>query len=180
LLILGSGKIGARSKILGSVLDPIIQVAPCDVGIMNIKGDGKIKRVLVPTAGGPNAKLALEWGSWIVRQNKGRLMLLSVASDEGAKKRSESCLVETKKEGAYDEELVDEKIVYGRNVVSTILKESKGYDLILIGASKEGLWKRFRFGTFPEKLTRLSSVSVLVVRKHEGPVLSWIRRFLAG
>jgi len=180
LLILGSGEIRARSKILGSVLDPLIQETPCDVGIMKIKGDGKIKRVLVPTAGGPNAKLALEWGSWIVRQNKGNLTLISVARDERGKKRAEASLKETEKAAHLGENRIDERVIYGKNVVSAILRESTDYDLILIGASKVGLWKRIRFGTVPEKLTRLSSIPVLVVRKYEGVILSWIRRFLAG
>lgn len=180
VLILGSGEVRARGKILGSVLDPLIQETPCDVGVMKIKGDGKIRKILLPTAGGPNARLALEWGSWIVKQNKGKLTLLSVVSDERKTKRGESCLLETKKAVAYDNELVEEKIVYGRDVLSTIIRESSDYDLILIGASKASLWRRIRFGTIPEKLTRKSPVSVLVVRKYEGLIRSWIRRFLAG
>jgi len=179
-LILGSGEVKARKKILGSVLEPLIQESPCDVGVMKIKGNGKIRKILIPTAGGPNAKLAFEWGSWIAKQNKGKLTLLSVVSDERKIKKGESCLLETKKTAHYASELVKEKIVYGRNVLSKILKESRDYDLILIGASKANLWRRIRFGTIPEKLTRISPISVLVVRKYEGVILSWIRRFLAG
>ncbi len=179
-LILGSGEFKARGKILGSVLDPLIQEAPCDVGVMKIKGDGKIKRILLPTAGGPNARLAFEWGTWIAKQNKGKLTLFSVVSDERKIKKGESCLLETKKAVHYDSELIEEKIVYGRNVLSKIRRESSDYDLILIGASKANLWRRVRFGTIPEKLTRISPISVLVVRKYEGAILSWIRRFLAG
>jgi len=180
VLILGSGEITARRKILGSVLDPLIQEVPCDVGIMKIYGDRKIKKVLVPTAGGPNAKLALEWGSWIAKQNRGRLTLLSVAPDERRRKKAEACLKDTEKAVGYDTDRVKEKVVYGGNIVSTILKESEEYDLILIGASKVGLWRRVRFGTVPEKIARSASVPVLVVRKYEGVILSWLRRFLAG
>jgi amino acid transporter/nucleotide-binding universal stress UspA family protein len=180
VLILGSGEITARRRVLGSILDPIIQQAPCDVGILKIQGEGKLKRILVPTAGGPNAKLALEWGSWIARQNRGQLTLLSVAVDEERRKRAEGCLKDTRNAILYDSQVVVEKVVCGRDVVSAILEEGRNHDLIIIGASKEGLWRRVRFGTIPEKLARRSSVSVLVVRKFEGGVLSWIRRFLAG
>jgi amino acid transporter/nucleotide-binding universal stress UspA family protein len=180
VLILGSGEVTARSRILGSVLDPLLQEVPCDIGIMKINGDKNIKKILVPTAGGPNAKLALEWGSWIAKQNRGRLTLLSVAEDEKKKKRAEACLKDTKKAGDYDNERVVEKVVYGRNIVSAILKESEMYDLVIIGASKVGLWRRVRFGTVSEKIARSASVPVLVVRKYEGVILSWIRRFLAG
>lgn len=180
VLILGSGEIKARRKILGSVLDPLIQEAPCDVGIMKIREDGKFKKILIPTAGGPNAKLAFEWGTWIARQNKSKLTLLSVVGDEKKRKRAEGCLLETKKGVFYEQKEVEERIVYRRHVLPTIMEESKNYDLILIGASRAGLWRRVRFGTIPEKLTRLSPVSVLVVRKYDGVIRSWLRRFLAG
>ena len=75
---------------------------------------------------------------------------------------------------------IEEKVVYGTNILKTILKESEDYDLVLIGASKVNLWRRIRFGTIPEKLTRRSKVSVLVVRKYDGMIRSWLRRFLAG
>jgi|GEM_PF-3492522 len=180
VLILAAGKITPRGKILGSVLDPLVQEAPCDIGVMKIKGEGKIRKILLPTAGGPNAKLAFEWGLSIAKQNRGKLTLLSVISDEKMSKRAENCLLETKKSVQYDPNIVEEKIVSGRSILKTILVAGKNYDLILIGASKEGLWKRVRFGTIPEKLTRTSPVSILVVKKYEGGIFSWIRRFLAG
>jgi amino acid transporter len=179
-LILGSGATTTREKILGSVLDPLVQEAPCDVGVLKIKKDPKAKKILLPTAGGPNAKLAFEWGSWIAQQNKGKLTLLSIVSDERKIKKGQSCLLDTKKTTQHDTKRVEGKIAYGKDVLKTIIKESKGYDMILIGASKAGLWQRIRFGTIPEKLTRRSPVSVLVVRKFEGTILNWLRRFLAG
>jgi len=179
-LIVGSGEVKAREKFLGSVLDPLLQEAPCDVGVMKIKKDATFKKILLPTAGGPNAKLALEWGSWIARQNKGKLTLLSIVSDEHKIKRGQSCLFETRKAAKHDEEMIEGKVAYGDDVLKVILRESKGYDLILIGASRAGLWQRIRFGTIPEKLTRKSPVPVLVVRKYEGIILNWLRRFLAG
>lgn len=179
-LIIGSGEVKAREKFLGSVLDPLLQEAPCDVGVMKIKEDAEFKNILLPTAGGPNAKLALEWGSWIARQNKGKLTLLSIVSDEHKIKRGQSCLFETRKAAKHNEELIEGKVAYGDDVLKVIIRESRGYDLILIGASRAGLWQRIRFGTIPEKLTRKSPIPVLVVRKYEGIILNWLRRFLAG
>ncbi len=180
LLILGTGEIKARGKIIGSVLDPLIQEAPCDIGIMNIRKDGKFKKILVPTAGGPNAKLAFEWGSYMATQNKGKLTLLYIMRDEDEEEKARHWLEETKKGVDYELKRVNDRPIVGKDVLKTILKESEDHDLIIIGASREGLWKRVRFGTIPEKITRLSSVSTLVVRKHEGVILSWLRRFIAG
>ncbi len=182
ILILGAGKITARGKILGSVLDPLIQEAPCDIGIMNIRNSEKVKNILIPTAGGPNARLAFEWGSYIVKQNKGKLTLLYImrGEDEKEEERAKHWLAKTKEGVEYEAKRVDERSVISKDVMRTILKESENHDLIIIGASRQGLWQRVRFGTIPERITRLSSVSTLVVKKHEGIILSWIRRFLAG
>ncbi len=182
LLILGAGKITARGKILGSVLDPLIQEAPCNIGIMNIKNAEKIKNILIPTAGGPNARLAFEWGSYIVKQNKGKLTLLYIMREESEKEEENAkrWLEKTKEGMEYEAKRVEDRSVAGKDVLKTIMKESENQDLIIIGASRLGLWQRVRFGTIPERITRLSSVSTLVVRKHEGIILSWIRRFIAG
>lgn len=180
LLLLGSGKVKLRGKILGSVLDPLLQEAPCDAGVARIESKNRIKKVLVPTAGGPNAKVAIEWGGWIVSQNKGKMTLLFIIRDEAGRTRAEEVLEAAKKDFPYEKKMLDHKIILSRNTLKTLSEESSGYDLTLIGASREGLWKRIRFGTIPEKLLRTCPVSVLVVRKYEGAVLSWLRRFIAG
>jgi nucleotide-binding universal stress UspA family protein len=99
---------------------------------------------------------------------------------EKEKEKAEHWMAKTKEGVEYEAKRVIDRAVAGKNVLKTILKESDDQDLIIIGASKEGLWKRVRFGTIPERITRLSPVSTLVVRKHEGVILSWIRRFIAG
>lgn len=180
MVLLGSGEVRHGTKILGSVLDPLLHEVPADVGIMRIRNNDKIKKIIVSTAGGPNAKLAFEWGSWLAKQNKGELTLLYIMRDETGKENALRWLEETKKDVDYEKERVQDKIVVGRDIYNTILKESKGYDLILIGASRKGLWNRIRFGDIPERLTRMSSPSVLVASKYEGKILSWLRRFIVG
>ncbi|MCD6385936.1 universal stress protein [Candidatus Sumerlaeota bacterium] len=147
---------------------------------MKVSDTGRIKKIILPTAGGPNARLAFEWASCIVKQNKGQLVLLYIIRTEIERKTAEHQLSETKKGVQYEPERVKDKIVLGKNIVKTIIKESEGFDLIVIGASRESLWKRIRFGTIPEKILRSSDVPVLVVKKYEGVILSWLRRFIAG
>jgi amino acid transporter/nucleotide-binding universal stress UspA family protein len=178
LVLLGSGEVKHGTKILGSVLDPLLHEVPADVGILRIRNNDKLKKIIVPTAGGPNAKLAFEWGSWLAKQNKGELTLLYITRDETGREEALRWLEETKKDVDYEK--VQDKILVGKNIFTTIIKESKGYDLILIGASRKGLWNRIRFGDIPERLTLASPASVLVVSKYEGKILSWLRRFIVG
>jgi amino acid transporter len=87
LLLLGAGRFTKRGRIIGTVLDPLLQEAPCDIGIYRAERGVKVKNVLVPTAGGPNAKLALKLGLSLVRSEKGKLTLLFVARSEANLKR---------------------------------------------------------------------------------------------
>jgi amino acid transporter/nucleotide-binding universal stress UspA family protein len=180
ILILGTGELGVRRKILGSILDPLMQEVPCDVGIMKIVGNNKFKKVLVSTAGGPNSKVAFEWGASIVKQNQGKLTLLAVVRQEVEKEDAEYRVQEMKKGVRYLKKRVEEKIIVGKNLAETILEESKDYDLLLFGATRERFWKRIQFGTIPKKLLRSSPISTLIVRRYEGMVLTWLRRFIAG
>jgi amino acid transporter/nucleotide-binding universal stress UspA family protein len=180
IVIVGTGELGVKRKILGSILDPLIQEVPCDVGIVKIEGNNKFKKILVSTAGGPNSKIAFEWGVYIAKQNQGKLTLLSVVRDEAEREKADHRLQETKAGMRYEKKKVEDKIIFGNNIAATILAESKGYDLFLFGATRERFWRRIQFGTIPKKLIRSSSVTTLVVRRYEGAILSWLRRFIAG
>jgi amino acid transporter/nucleotide-binding universal stress UspA family protein len=180
ILILGTGELGVRRKILGSILDPLMQEVPCDVGIMKIVGNNKLKKILLSTAGGPNSKVAFEWGASIVKQNQGKLTLFAVVRHESGRKEAEYRVKEMKKGVHYLKKQVEDKIIVGHNIADTILEESKGYDLLLFGATRERFWKRIQFGTIPKKLLRSSPISTLIVRRYEGMVLTWLRRFIAG
>ena len=181
LLILGAGEIKLRGKIFGNVIEPLLQEVPSDICVFKAgKNDKKFKKILVPTAGGPNAKLAFEISTWIANQNKGKVTLLYIIREDSEKEKAEHWLSKTKEGIKFKKKIVQDKIIKGKNILKVLMEEMEEHDLTIIGASRENLWKRIRFGTIPEKLLRNSEKSVIVVRKYEGKILSWIRRFLAG
>ena len=69
----------AFGRSLGHVLDPVIAGAPCDVAIVKTKGLDHPRRLMVPTAGGPNAILALDLALAFRLAQPGR----GVAGDRG-------------------------------------------------------------------------------------------------
>lgn len=64
------------------------------------------------------------------------------------------------------------------SVVKGILAEAKigKYDLIIIGASEEWKLKNFLFGSIPDYIANKALCSVLMVKKHEAPYISWIKK----
>ncbi|MFQ6032474.1 MAG: universal stress protein, partial [Candidatus Zixiibacteriota bacterium] len=71
---------------------------------------------------------------------------------------------------------VKKKLIESDSVPAGLIREGKNYDLIMIGASKEGFFKRMFLGEIPEKVARHSSSSVMIVKKYDGAVKSWIKK----
>jgi hypothetical protein len=67
------------------------------------------------------------------------------------------------------------KVVEGNDVVRAILDTADGYDLIVIGASNEPLFKTMLVGTIPEQVALGSKVTTVMVKRRHGPVKSMLR-----
>ena len=52
------------------------------------------------------------------------------------------------------------------------------YDLVVIGAAKEPLFRKMLLGEIPEKVARHSPASVLVVKRYEGAVRSLVKKLM--
>jgi nucleotide-binding universal stress UspA family protein len=64
------------------------------------------------------------------------------------------------------------------SVADGILEEAKRqrYDLLVVGASEEWAEPDTLFGAVDDRLAQQAPCSVLMVRRHEATVISWIRR----
>jgi nucleotide-binding universal stress UspA family protein len=63
-------------------------------------------------------------------------------------------------------------------VATTLIRGAADYDLIIMGASKEGVFSNVLFGEIPEKVARYSHTPVMIVQRYEGPVKSLINRVM--
>jgi nucleotide-binding universal stress UspA family protein len=62
LVVMGwKGYTSTRDRILGEVTDRVVRLVPCDLIFVKLLGDRPIRRILIPTAGGPHASLAAEY-----------------------------------------------------------------------------------------------------------------------
>ena len=73
---------------------------------------------------------------------------------------------------------VKRKLIEATSVAGGIALESRDYDLVVLGAAREPLLRQVMFGEIPEKVARYSPASVLVVKRYEGHVKSWLKRTL--
>jgi amino acid transporter/nucleotide-binding universal stress UspA family protein len=178
LLLMGwKGFTNTKDKIFGEVTDQVIRHAPCDLVVLKL-AKYPIKTILLPSAGGPNAQLASEYASVLSKDFKADLTASFViprkASDEDRKKAWE-CIDKTLENKDHTKE-VKKLLIESDSIPAGLIREAKNYDLVMIGATKEGFFRRMFLGEIPERVARHSSSSVMVVKKYEGAVKSWIKK----
>jgi uncharacterized hydrophobic protein (TIGR00271 family) len=188
LLLVGWRGDANRGRYLaGRNLDAVVQYAPCDVAVVRYGADKStvdalpegIERVLVPTAGGPNAALAIDLALGFSPSTQ--VTALSVARQvqgEVALSLGRESLQEILRPWA-GEPRVRGEVVQASSVIKGILAEaSKGYDLVMIGASHESYLDRVLFGNVPQAVVARSPAPAIVVKRQTRRMRmgSWLRR----
>ena len=178
-LVMGwKGYTNTSDRLFGEIADRIIRQAPCDLMLIKAGKKEKMKSCLLPTSGGPNAKLAATALSAIARDT-GMSVTLGYVIPEDA-------TPEMHQKGAkyIDDtmELLDDKIerrkqfIESRAIAGGIARAGRDYDLIVIGAAQEPFFRKVLFGEIPEKVARYSPSAVMVVKKYQGAVKSLFKR----
>ena len=191
LLVMGwKGFTNTRDRIFGEVADHVIRHAPCDLMVFKIEGD-EFKTCLFPTAGGPNAQLLQEV---ILHAEEARLAEAAAAEalrqrlrEADAELTAMSLALEEQRANAMGwidktlthmqmEAPVTKRLIESKSVAGGLAKASRDFDLVVIGAAKEPLFRKILLGEIPEKVARYSPASVMVVKRYEGPVKSVFKR----
>ena len=76
------------------------------------------------------------------------------------------------------ERIAEKRLVEANRVASGLVKAAADYDMIVIGASKEGVFSSVLFGEIPEKVARYSRTPVMIVRRYEGAVKSLVKKVM--
>ena len=183
LIMLGwRGYTRSAGASMGPIIDAVIRNAPCDVTIA--KGDEwrGAQKILVPTAGGPNAPIAA-WLAWLLSEVYGsQVTALYVQLGRATPQRMEENrrLITKTLEGLEFSHPPDHKIVVADSVVDGIVQEAKGYDLVLLGASEEGLFDQFAFGSIPQQIAARVPRTAVMVKHYGGPTELWGRKLTRG
>jgi amino acid transporter len=181
VLMMGwKGYTDTRDRIFGEVADQVIRHAPCDLLLLKVAADGEFRRCLFPTAGGPHARLAADLLNVL-----GRALEMDVTAGyvvlpgASAAERAEAERWVEKTLTHVDETFpVERRLIEASSVAGGLALASRDYDLVLIGAAKEPLFRKMLVGEIPEKVARHSPASVLVVKRYEGAVRSLVKKLM--
>jgi uncharacterized hydrophobic protein (TIGR00271 family) len=168
-----------RGASLGQVTDAILQDAPCDVLVMRGEHAEHIKRILVPTAGGPHAQAAARLASLLVKALQAEMTFLYVRSESTTAKQMEESQrrIAELLEGSSVQPLPKEKVVMAESVTEGIMQEAKEHDLVLLGVSDETLLDQLVFGSIPLQVAARVPQTALV-QGYQGVTRILTRRLL--
>ncbi len=179
LLVMGwKGFTNTREKIFGEVADQVIRHAPCDLILLKVGAAARPRHVLFPTSAGPHAQLAAELLGKLAGTFDMEVTTCYVVSpdaspeerEEGVRRMNQT--VERMGEGVR----VRRELIEAASVAGGIALASRDFDLVVLGAAREPLFKKVLFGEIPEKVARYSPTSVLVVKRYGGKVKSLLKR----
>ncbi len=187
LLLSWSRPIGRLSDDNDLILSDLLLDVPCDLVVWRGNDHAPIpRRILIPSAGGPNAWLAIGLAGSLSAAYDGEITLLSVVSDtadnEKVRQTHDSLKARVieyseKNDGEVDDIRV--QVIRHRSATEGILGECTlaDDDLMMIEASQEGVLNRFIFGEVPERVARQAEVPVLIVKRPLSRPVSFARRF---
>jgi nucleotide-binding universal stress UspA family protein len=143
-------------------------------------GDRPVQRILITTAGGPHASLAAEYAG-IYNHSEGLEVTCCYVVDPNADERARESARQwmhktirlTNLEGR-----IEMRLLEGKRVATTLVKAAADYDLVMLGASREGVFSNVLFGEIPEKVARYAHTPVMIVQRYEGPVKSVVKRIM--
>jgi nucleotide-binding universal stress UspA family protein len=181
-LVMGwKGFTNTRDRFFGEVADSVIRHADCDLILVKFgKKEVKMHNCLLPTAGGPNAQLAASVLSALAAAHDmtvtaGHVLPPGATDEQRENARKYLDITLERLDSSIDRE---ERIIESRSIAGGIAKAGRDYDLVVIGAAKEPLFRKMLFGEIPEKVARFSPSNVMVVKQYEGPVKSILKRIL--
>ncbi len=181
LILMGwKGYTTTRDRIMGEVADKVVRYAPCDLITVKLLGDRPMRRILITTAGGPHAALAAEYVGIFLDSEDCEVTCGYVVDPDAAEEEREKArrwIQKTIRTTNLDGK-ADTRLLEGRKVASTLIHTAANYDLIALGASKEGIFSNVLFGEIPEKIARYAHSPVMIVQRYEGPVKSFIKRIM--
>jgi amino acid transporter/nucleotide-binding universal stress UspA family protein len=156
----------------GSVIDLVAANPPCDLAVVRFRKKEPLRRILVATAGGPHAELAIEIAISQARQYRAEageaseITLLHVVPEEAddvAISRAERMLDTMASHHDYP---LSQKIVRADDVVRGIVQESEKHNLLLIGATGEGLFEQRLLGSIPQRVAREAATTVTMTKRY--------------
>ena len=163
-------------------LEAVIESGVANIGVLIDRGIDKLENILVPVGSGYHSRLAIQMADSLSKADNGSVDLVRVV-DEGMDEELYEDQMSFLQEVAITQlnnipGNMNLQILRGQDAASAIVKEAQDfdYDLIILGSYDGETNVEVPFGQLVEKVRKGTSTSILVLRQHESPAASWLRR----
>ncbi len=167
LILMGwNGAPNTPGRIFGSTVDTVIRQASCEVILVKLQEPAQFRHWLIPVAGGPNAQKALALLPAFRAAELEDVRICQVFEPAPEAEALEHLQDQAAELGDRLGCPVEACPVWGKPVAEAVvdLAIEKACDVIMLGASREGLLQQVIKGNIPEAITRASPCSVILVR----------------
>jgi len=161
------GNTDTPGRVFGNVVDTLVRQAPCEVVLAKLSSDPTFDRWLVPIAGGPNAQSALQWlPSLLTLSPNPQVRLCQVILMQAPTPTSDILQDAAEALMQRSNAQVFARPIWGDTVPEAVLRlaAQKNCDVIVLGASRDGLLTQVMQGNIPEAIAHNSLCTVLLVR----------------
>jgi chloride channel protein, CIC family len=168
LMMMGwKGNTSTPGRVFGNVVDTIIRQAACGVVLVKLNDTQTFNRWLIPMAGGPNAQRALSHLPALLTLGTSTSVRIcqvfptppspedAARLDQTVKKLSNELKTTVTAHPLWDSSVA---------IAITQLAQQEQCDVVMLGASREGLLQQVLRGNVPEAIARDSNCTVILVR----------------
>ncbi len=155
-------------RILGNVVDTLLRQAPCPVVALRPGANQYFNRWFLPSAGGPNSRLALQLlPALMTLGTSPSLHVCAIAPTVATKATLRTQLLQQAQ--ALEAKLntpIKTRLLVQENVAGAIIRLSQRYhsDVVVLGASREGLFSHVIKGNIPLEVIQHSDATILLVQ----------------
>jgi nucleotide-binding universal stress UspA family protein len=172
------GTSGTNEQLFGSVIDRIVANPPADIGILRARPINSLRRIIVPVAGGSNSRLSASTARALALASVGETKVVLVhvavngANETAAEARAKNAFRRATEGMDYPFET---EIIKSDDPLTGILKAAEGCDMIVIGATKEPMFRNLLMGNVSQRVADQADCPVLIV-KRRSPILQSMLR----
>jgi nucleotide-binding universal stress UspA family protein len=182
LLISASDSLPEEEQGVVDMLEGALVSPQRDTGIVYDHGLESVKRVLLATAGGSNARAAAPLVLNVVKAFGAQLRIVYVVSpgQEEGKEAGLSRISDTLESVNVADVEVEKNVIVSDNAIQAIVEQAQDCDLLMLGGSPPGRRGRFNPDNFATQIARKSGVTTVIVYARRREQQSWIKRVFLG
>ena len=173
------GFTGSGERRFGSVMDRMVSNPPADIAIVRHRPYRQLRSILVPVAGGRNSRLAVSVAIALARNTPERtrvvlthVSILGIDSTE-AEARAQNAFRRSVEGLRYED--IEHRVVRSTSPIEGIMEAAMDCDMVVIGATKERLFRNIMVGNVPEQVAERADCPVIMVKRRSTVLASMLR-----